>query len=81
MTQDFKNLKKNSDIFVLLVTFEILSYYPNIDSSLWLKEDILWITDKIFREKFLVKMVSAEFLVFACFFVVFIAMRLIVMSY
>ena len=63
MTQDFKKLKKKfckknfvklkkKDIFVLLVTFEILSHYPNIDSSHWLKEDVQLITDKIFLKKF-----------------------------
>ena len=41
------------DIFVLLVTFEILSHYPNIDSSHWLRNDVQWITDEVFREKFL----------------------------
>ena len=41
MTQDFKKfLKKFFDIFVLLITFEILSHYPNIDISHWLKEDL-----------------------------------------
>ena len=37
MTQGFKNLKIFLDIFVSLVTFEILSYHPNIYSSYWLK--------------------------------------------
>ena len=54
MAQDFKKLKKFLDFFVLLVTFEILSHYPNIDISHWLKEDVQWITDKIFIEKFMV---------------------------
>ena len=40
MTQDLKELKKFLDIFVLLVTFEILSHYPNIGSSHYLKEDV-----------------------------------------
>ena len=40
MTQDFKELKKKLDTFVLLATFEILSHYPKIDSSQWLKEDM-----------------------------------------
>ena len=51
MTKDFK---KKIDIFVLLVTFEILSHYPNIDISHWLKEDIQWITDGFFFEKYMV---------------------------
>ena len=49
MTQEFKKISKNFlDIFVLLVTFEILSHYPNIDISHWLKEDAQWIKDKNF---------------------------------
>ena len=54
MTQDFKNFKKILDIFVLLVTFEILSHYPNIDISHWLTEDVQWITDKKLIEIFVV---------------------------
>ena len=46
MTQDFRKFKKKLDIFVLLVTFEILSHYPNIDSSHWHKESVQWITEK-----------------------------------
>ena len=47
----FQKIKKKIlDIFVLLVTFEILSQYPIIDSSHWLKEDVQWITDKIFMK-------------------------------
>ena len=34
MPQDFKKIEF-LDIFVILVHVEILSYYPNIDSSLW----------------------------------------------
>ena len=41
------------DIFKLLVTSEILSHYPNIDSSHWLRIDVQWITDEVFGEKFL----------------------------
>ena len=48
MTQDFKKLKKILDIIVLLVTFEILSHYPNIDISHWLTEDVHWMTNKNF---------------------------------
>ena len=40
------------DIFVLLVTFEMLSHYPNIDSSPWLRIDVQWITDEVFAEIF-----------------------------
>ena len=35
-----KNFRKFLEIFVLLDTFEILSHYPNIDSSHWLKEHV-----------------------------------------
>ena len=52
ITQDFKKLKKKLAIFVLLVTFEILSYYSNIDILKWLKVDVHRITDKNFIEKF-----------------------------
>ena len=52
MTQDLNFYKKKlSDFCVLLVTFEILSHYPNVDSSHWLREDAQWITDRIFTEK------------------------------
>ena len=47
MTQDFK--KFFSDIYVLLVTFEILSFYPKTDSPYWLHKNVQWITDKFFR--------------------------------
>ena len=70
-----KKIKKNLDIFVLLVTFENLSHYPNIDSSHYLKEDIQWITDINFMKNifglngfdtFFLHF-SIEFLVFAFF--------------
>ena len=41
------------DIFVLLVAFELLSHYPNIDNSHWLRNDVQWIRDEVFRETFL----------------------------
>ena len=50
MTQDFKKLKKNLVIFALLVTFEILSHYPNIGSSHFPTEDVEWVTDKNFMK-------------------------------
>ena len=52
MTQKIK--RKFLEIFVLLVIFEILSHYPYIDISHWLKKDVHWITDKNFMEKFMV---------------------------
>ena len=52
MPQDFKN--KNYDIFLLLVPLEILSHYPDIDVSHWLREDVQWIMGKVFREKLMV---------------------------
>ena len=70
LTQDLKNLKKILDIFVLLVTFEILSHYPNIDSSNWLREDVQWNRDKNFMKNLWFKWLrhfSIEFLVFAFF--------------
>ena len=55
MTKDFKKiLKIFLDNSVLLVTYEILSHYPKIDSHYWLQEDVHGITDKFFREKFMV---------------------------
>ena len=40
--------------FVTLVQFEILSHNPKNNSSQWLREGVQWITNKIFREKFMV---------------------------
>ena len=37
--------------FVLLVPFEILSCYPNIDGSHCFSEDVQWIIDKVFIKK------------------------------
>ena len=37
--------------FKILVPFEILSHYPNIDSSHWPREHVQWNVDKVFREK------------------------------
>ena len=53
MTQDFKKLKKKWVFFLLLVTFEILSHYPNIDCYLWLNDDGQWLIDKNFIDKFM----------------------------
>ena len=55
MLQDFeKILLKFMDIFVLLVLLELLSFYPDINSSYWFKEDVQWMIDKVFREKLMV---------------------------
>ena len=58
MTQDLKKFKEFFlDISGLLITFEILSHYPKIDSSYWqsvFQKDVQWITEKFFREKFIV---------------------------
>ena len=35
--------KQNFGSFVLMVPFEILLHYPNIDISYWLKKDVQWI--------------------------------------
>ena len=53
MTQDLNFFKIFLDIFVILVTFELISHYPKIDSSYWLIKYVLWITDKVSSEKFL----------------------------
>ena len=34
-----------------MVLFEILSHYPNVDSSQWLKKSVQWVIDKVVREK------------------------------
>ena len=89
MTQDFKNLKKkNLVIFVLLVNFEILSDYPNIDSCHWLKEDFQWIAYKNFIQRVFglkgfdtfLSHFSIRFWFLPVFVVVLIVKRLIVMS-
>ena len=51
MTQDLNFKKKFVVIFVLLVTFELISHHSNIDSSQWLRKNIQWITHKVCREK------------------------------
>ena len=50
----FQNFFRFSNIFVLLVTFELLSHYPNNASSHWLKKYFQWINDKVFGEKLMV---------------------------
>ena len=42
------------DIFLLLVSLENLSHSPGIENSHWLREDVQYILDKIFREKLMV---------------------------
>ena len=39
--------------FVILVLFEILSHYPNIGSSQWLRDGVRRIIDKVVSEKFM----------------------------
>ena len=46
LPQNFK-IKKNLDIFVLLVSLVILSYYPDIDISHWLRKDAQLNLDKV----------------------------------
>ena len=48
----FQNFKKKIQIFFgNLIPFEILFRFPTIDSSHWLRKDVQWIVDKVFREK------------------------------
>ena len=54
VTRFQKKISELLDIFVLLVLFEILTRYPFIDSSYWLREDVKWFTDKVFGEKLIV---------------------------
>ena len=74
------------DIFILLVTFELLSHYSMIDSSHWLEKNVQWITDEVFREKLMFKMAPTLSCIFLLnfgflpvFVVVFIIIRLTVM--
>ena len=54
MSQDFKYFffEKIFGHFVLLVPFEIISRYSNIDGSHCFTEDVQWIIDKVFRETY-----------------------------
>ena len=66
-----KKISKLLDTFVLMVLFEILTRYPYIDSSHWLREAIQWIIDNVFREKWMFEKFSTLssgtfLLVFAC---------------
>ena len=71
-----------------MVLFDILSHYIVINSSHWLKKDVQWILDKIFREPIMVSMASklysfnslGSFRILHVFVVIFIIIRLIVMS-
>ena len=61
--------------FVLLVPYEILSCYPNINVSHFLREEVKWIIAKVFRETYgligfdtFFSHFSPEFLLFACVF-------------
>ena len=53
MTPDQNFFKIFLVTFVLLVTFELISHYPNIDSSHSLRKYVQWIIGKSFREKFM----------------------------
>ena len=53
MTQDFKGFQFFWTFPHYWLLLKFLSHYPKIDSSYWLKEDVQWITGKIFGEKFL----------------------------
>ena len=55
MQQDFKIFQKlYLDNFIILVPLEILSHYPDIDVSFWVRENFQWVMDKISREKLMV---------------------------
>ena len=54
MTRDLNFFLIFVVIFVLLVTFELISHYPNVDSSHCFRKYVQWITAKIFREKLMV---------------------------
>ena len=84
-----KTVKIFLNIFVFLVPVKILSYYPNNDSSNWLREDLQWIEYNFFKQKFIVLMASTlssrtfllNFLFLNVFDVLFIVKSLFVMSY
>ena len=74
--------------FVILVPFELLSHYPNINGSYWLREDFQGIIVKVVRETRVVLMASTfssrtfllNFWFLHAFVVVFIIIRLILLS-
>ena len=69
-------------------SFEILSLYPNINSSDWLTEYVQWHIDKVFRETRMVEMASTlssrtflvNFWFLHVFVVVLISIRLFVVA-
>ena len=69
MPRVFKFQKKFGFFFVILVPFEILSLYPNIDSSHCLIENVQWIIKKTFQRKIydLITGFSQNFLGFIIF--------------
>ena len=77
------------DFFLILVALETLSYYPDYDISDWLRENVQWIMFKVFQRKaydiygfdtfFSLFLLNFRFL--PVFAIVFIAIRLIAMSY
>ena len=66
MPQDFK-VKKNFDIFLLLVPLENILHYPDTDISQWLRKIVQWTMFKVLNgfDTFFSHF-SIEFLVFAC---------------
>ena len=72
------------NFFMILVPFEILAHYPNINISQWLKEVVQWFIDKVFEDK--IGLIGCKtFVSYFCFFrfltefvVVFIIVALIV---
>ena len=89
MTQDFKKFLNFFGYFRFSGYFVYLISYPKIDNSYWLHENNQWIKDKFFREKLMVSngfdlffsRFFTEFLFLPELFVVFISIKLVVMSY
>ena len=50
MQQVFKKFLKNFGYFLFVVPLEIFIHYPDIDISHWLREDVHWMMNKVFRE-------------------------------
>ena len=51
---DFSNFLIFGNFSLYLVPFEILSHYPNTDTSHWSREDVQGILDKVFRVELMI---------------------------
>ena len=73
--------------WIFFSSFGSVSYYPKIDRSHWLREDIQWILNKNFRQKLkanfdnIFSHILTDFVVFACICCCFNFQCFIAMSY